>query len=67
MNYTLFKSNLQNLINRGKYGRRTVDVEVLKTCMDVVIENERLAVDLMIAELTIEAVSSVSNGIVRAA
>ncbi len=39
MDYTLFKDNLERIISRGKYGRRTVDVAVLKQCKAAIDDN----------------------------
>ncbi len=40
MDYTLFKDNLDRIINRGGYGNRTVSVDVLKRCKAVLEANE---------------------------
>ncbi len=42
MDYTLFKDNLERIINRGGYGNRTVSVSILKRCKAVIEANEAL-------------------------
>ncbi|MCP5003344.1 MAG: hypothetical protein GY941_05240 [Planctomycetes bacterium] len=42
MDYTLFKDNLDRIINRGGHGNRTVSVDVLKRCKAVIEDNEAL-------------------------
>ena len=60
MDIDLFKSNLTNIINRGKYANRTVDVAVLKTSLNLVsqleAENRRL-------KQTLAAIEAISSGI----
>ncbi len=42
MDYTLFKDNLDRIINRGWHGKRTVSVDVLKRCKAAIEDNESL-------------------------
>ena len=55
--YEIFKDNIKRILSRGKFGNRKVSVDVLKTTLDLIEENERLTRKL-------EAIEAISNGIV---
>jgi hypothetical protein len=57
METDLFKDNLKRIINRGRFGTRTVGVDVLETSLELVDEYER--VKRKLAE--IEALSSLEG------
>jgi hypothetical protein len=57
METDLFKDNLKRIINRGKFGTRTVGVDVLETSLEVVHELERVKRKLA----AIEAISSLEG------
>jgi hypothetical protein len=64
METDLFKDNLKRIINRGRFGTRTVSVDVLETSLELIEENERLKLALAGIKLIADSPSQrPSNGI----
>jgi hypothetical protein len=57
MDTEIFKNNLARIIARGRFGTRTVGVDVLETSLEVVKELERVRRKLA----AIEAISSLEG------
>ena len=54
MDTDIFKNNLARIIARGRFGTRTVGVDILETSMELIDEYERLKRKMA----SIEAISS---------
>ncbi|MCP4986101.1 MAG: hypothetical protein GY928_08555 [Colwellia sp.] len=61
MDYTLFKNNLERIINRGGHGNCTVSVDVLKRCKAAIEDNEALTGKLRAIEATIKDTGNQQN------
>jgi hypothetical protein len=57
MDTVIFKDNLKRIINRGRFGTRTVGVDILETSLEVVKDYERVKRKLA----AIEAISSLEG------